>query len=251
MDNLELLIDLHKHAKRQGPGGDKETEEAISLAMLEKMKQLKIADIGCGTGASAILLARKLNAQVTAVDFLPDFIDVLKANLIKEGVENRIHPLVCSMEELPFSNEEYDVIWSEGAIYNMGFEQGIKEWRRFLKPGGMLVVSEITWSTNSRPSELQAYWEKEYPEIDTAASKFNVLERNGYSPVAYFLLPEHCWLGNYYRPMQNIFSEFLKRNSNSREAQAIVSAEETEIALYEKYKSFYSYGVYIARKLEN
>ena len=64
------------------------------------------------------------------------------------------------------------------------------------------------------------------------------------------MLPEHCWLDNYYRPMQRTFGDFLKRNGKSKEAQAIVSAEETEIALYEKYKSHYSYGVYIARKLE-
>ena len=248
MDNLELLIDLHRLAKRQGPGGSKETEKAIALALLDKTKQLKIADIGCGTGAATTLLAQQLNAQVTAVDFLPEFIDVLKEKSRDQGLDRKINPLVCSMDDLPFRNEEYDVIWSEGAIYNMGFEQGVKEWRRFLKPGGMLVVSEITWSTNSRPYELQAYWEKEYPEIDTASSKFNVLENNGYSPVAYFLLPEHCWLDNYYRPMQSMFADFLKRNGNSAEAQAIVSAEEAEIALYEKYKSYYSYGVYVARK---
>jgi len=251
MDNLELLIDLHKHANRQGPGGAEATEKAISLAMLDKTKQLKIADIGCGTGASAILLAKHFDAQITAVDFLPEFIDVLKENSKKERVENKIYPLVCPMEDLPFSDEEYDVIWSEGAIYNMGFEQGIKEWRRFLKPGGMLVVSEITWSTNNRPREIQAHWEKEYPEIDTASSKFKALENNGYSPIAYFLLPEHCWLDNYYRPMQRTFADFLKRNGNSEEAQAIVSTEGYEIALYEKHKQYYSYGVYIATKLKD
>jgi ubiquinone/menaquinone biosynthesis C-methylase UbiE len=73
---LELLIDLHKQANRQGPGGDKETEKAIALAMLDKMKQLKIAGIGCGTGASVILLAQQLNAQITAVDFLSEVIDI-------------------------------------------------------------------------------------------------------------------------------------------------------------------------------
>ena len=249
MDNLELLIDLHRHANRQGPGGSEETEKAIVLAMLDKTQRLKVADIGCGTGSSAILLAKHLNAQITAVDFLPAFIDVLKDNAIKDGVENKICPLVCSMEDLPFSNEEYDVIWSEGAIYNMGFEKGIKEWRRFLKPGGILVVSEITWITNNRPREIQEHWENEYPEIDTASSKFKTLESNGYSPIAYFLLPEHCWLDNYYRPMQRTFGDFLKRNGNSEEAQAIVSGEEQEIVLYEKYKQYYSYGVYIAKKL--
>ena len=52
-----------------------------------------------------------------------------------------------------------------------------------------------------------------------------------------FVLPEHCWLDNYYRPMQNSFTEFLKWNGNSVGAQALVDAEENEIALYEKYKT--------------
>ncbi len=95
-----------------------------------------------------MLLARSLNAQITAVDFLPDFIEVLKASAENEGLTKKIDPLVCSMDSLQFDNEEFDVIWSEGAIYNMGFENGINDWKRFLKPGGWLVVSEITWTTN-------------------------------------------------------------------------------------------------------
>ena len=249
MDDYQLLVDLHKRAKRQGPGGGTETRKAIDLAMLDPSAPLKIADIGCGTGASTIQLARSLNTNITAIDFLPDFIEVLKGNAENEGLINKINPLVCSMENLQFDDEEYDVIWSEGAIYNIGFEKGINDWRRFLKPGGLLVVSEITWTTSDRPSEIQKYWQAEYPEIDTASSKIDILERNGYSPVAYFVLPEHCWLDNYYRPMQDSFPEFLKRNGNSERAQAIVEAEKKEIALYEEYRAHYSYGVYVARKL--
>ena len=249
MDDLKLLIDLHKDAERQGPGGVQETSKAIQLAKLDKAGPLKIADIGCGTGASTLELACQLNAHITAVDFLPEFIDILKENASKEEMADKIHPLVCSMEDLPFGDEEYDVIWSEGAIYNMGFEHGIMAWRRFLKPGGKLIVSEITWSTGKRPRELQEYWENEYPEIDTASAKIKLLEDNGYSLISYFLLPEHCWLENYYRPLQRSFDGFLKRNNHSQEARALVSAEEKEIAVYEKYKEFYSYGVYIATKL--
>ncbi len=249
MEDYQLLIDLHKRAKRQGPGGDAETSKAIDLAMLDPSAPLKIADIGCGTGSSAMLLARALNAQITAVDFLPDFVEVLKANAESEGLSKKIDPLVCSMDNLQFDNEEYNVIWSEGAIYNMGFENGINDWKRFLKPGGLLVVSEITWTTNDRPFEIQKYWEAEYPEISTASSKISILENSGYSPIAYFVLSERCWLDNYYRPLQNSFAEFLARNVNNENAQAIVEAEKKEIALYEKFKKHYSYGVYIARKL--
>ena len=249
MEDYKLLIDLHKRANRQGPGGDAETEMAVDMSRIDRSAPLKVADIGCGTGASTLLLARLLEAQITAVDFLQDFLSILEGRAESLGLSEKLTTLCCSMDDLPFGDEEYDVIWSEGAIYNIGFERGITDWNRFLKVGGLLVVSEITWITASRPSELQNYWEGEYPEIDVASSKMGVLEKNGYSPTGYFVLPEHCWLENYYRPMQNSFKDFLDRNNHSEEARAIVEAETREIELYEKNKAFYSYGAYIARKV--
>ena len=250
MDDYKLLIDLHKHGSRQGPGGDAETEKALNLAMVDRAAPLKVADIGCGTGASAVLLARLLNAQITAVDFLQDFLDVLNDKAESSGVADRISALECSMDDLPFAAEEFDIIWSEGAIYNIGFQKGVAEWHRFLKTGGLLVVSEITWLTDSRPAELQQHWDSEYSEIDLASAKIRVLETHGYLPIGYFVLPEYCWLDEYYQPMQARFEGFLNRNGNSEEARKIVSAEQREIDLYEKYKAYVSYGVYIARKTE-
>ncbi len=250
MDDYKLLIDLHKQGRRQGPGGDAETELALNLAMVDRAAPLRVADIGCGTGASTILLARLLNARITAVDFLQDFLDVLAERAECTGVADRISTLACSMDNLPFADEELDVIWSEGAIYNIGFEKGVADWRRYLKAGGLLVASEITWITDSRPAELQNHWDGEYPEIDVASAKIRILEKHGYSPVGYFVLPEHCWLDQYYRPMQARFEDFLNRNENSEEARAIVNAEQREIDLYETYKAHISYGVYVARKLK-
>jgi SAM-dependent methyltransferase len=154
------------------------------------------------------------------------------------------------MDDLPFADGELDILWSEGAIYNIGFEKGVADWRRYLKPGGLLVASEITWITDSRPPEIQNHWTSEYPEIDVASAKIRVLEKHGYSPVGYFVLPEHCWLEQYYRPMQARFGDFLSRNGNSEEARAIVTAEQREIDLYERYKAYFSYGVYIAKNPE-
>ena len=250
MEDYHLLIDLHKGANRQGPGGDAEVEKALSLAMIDPSTPLKIADIGCGTGASTLLLASLLEAQMTAVDVLQDFLEGLEDRAKAVGLAEKVTTLCCSMDNLPFGVEEYDVIWSEGAIYNIGFERGVKDWNRYLKVGGLLVASEITWITSSRPSELQKYWDEEYPEIDLASSKINVLEKNGYSPIGYFILPERCWIENYFQPMQNSFEDFLNRHGNSEEAREIVEAENREIELYERYKARYSYGVYVAKKME-
>ena len=250
MEGYQLLIDRHKGENRQGPGGDVELEMALSLARIDRTARCRIADIGCGTGASTLLLARLLNARITAVDFLPDFLAVLEGRAEDMGLSEKITTLCCSMDNLPFREEEYDIIWSEGAIYNIGFEKGIRDWHRYLKVGGMLVVSEITWITDSRPPEIQRYWEGEYPEIAVASSKIAVLEKNGYSPAGYFVLPEYCWLDNYYRPLQQNCQDFLDRNGNSEEARAVAEAENREIELYERFKGYYSYGVYVAKKLE-
>ena len=248
IDNRQLLIDLHRPAERQGPGGEAETRRAMEMAGLDRSRRWKIADLGCGTGASTLLLASRLDAEITAVDRLPAFLDELEVRATSQGVARRITPLNCSMEALPFAEGAFDVIWSEGAVYNMGFEAGISAWRRFLKPDGMLIVSEITWLRATRPPEIQSYWQSVYPEIDVASAKIRILERHGYRPEGFFILPAHCWLENYYRPMQRRFPSFLARHGHSQPAQALVAAEEHEIALYERYRDDYGYGVYVARK---
>lgn len=248
MDELTLLADLHKAGLRQGPGSPDVTRRAMVLAGLDGSRPLEIADIGCGTGAASLELARMLDARITAVDFLPPFLDVLRQRAQAQGL-GRIITLEASMDALPFTDASFDVIWSEGAVYNMGFEAGIAAWKRFLKPGGKLVLSEITWTTAARPQTITDYWTAQYPEIDTASAKLAVLERHGYRPEGYFLLPPCCWQEHYYGPLRERFPAFLDRHGHSPQAAAIVAAEEEEMALYQKYGQFYSYGMYVAAKV--
>jgi SAM-dependent methyltransferase len=251
MENLDLLIDLHQFNPRQGPGGDAPTEWAFQRTGLDPVAPLKVADLGCGTGASTLVLARLLpRAHITAVDFLPPFLAQLQQRTAAAGVAHRVSTLEASMEALPFADGQFDLIWSEGAIYNMGFENGVTSWRRFLKPDGVLAVSELTWTTATRPSELHAHWERECPEVDTASAKLGVLERHGYSPLGYFVLPAPCWLANYYRPLQAGFGDFLTRHAHSEAARAVVAEHEQEIALFEAYKAYFGYGVYVAKRAD-
>jgi SAM-dependent methyltransferase len=247
-EDYALLADLNLRLDRQGPGSDHATEKAIALAGLDRATSPKVADIGCGTGAATLLLARELDARVTAVDFLPEFIDKLRHRAHKSGVAGQVSPLVSDMAQLPFAPEEFDVIWSEGAVYNIGFAAGVTAWREFLRPGGSLVVSEITWTSATRPAEVQSFWESAYPEIDTAAAKIRVLEEAGYTPLGYFVLPPSCWLENYYLPLEREGAAFLERHGNSPQARALVQESERELALYRRFGDYYSYGMYIAQK---
>ena len=127
---------------------------------------------------------------------------------------------------------EPDLLWSEGAVYIMGFEEGVKAWRRFLKPGGCLAVSELSWITGERPQAIEDHWRQEYPQIGAISEKIAVLEKNGYSPVAHFVLSPSCWIDHYYGPMRERFAAFLERHGHSEAARQLVKDEEAEIRLY-------------------
>jgi len=244
---LKLLTNLHLNNKRQGPGSDTAFKQALSLSRIDVEAEIQIADIGCGTGSATIPLLKATNAHVTAVDFLPAFLDKLKKQAETQGVVDRLTTLSADMSDLPFTKNQFDAIWSEGAIYNIGFKAGIYEWKRFIKPGGVLVASEITWLTANTPDELLQHWNNEYPEVATASEKMKTLEEAGYTPIGYFPLTTDCWLEEYYHPIEASFEDFLSRNGNTRETQAIVEIEKKEIALYKKYKDYVSYGMYVAK----
>ncbi|NEO85733.1 MAG: class I SAM-dependent methyltransferase [Spirulina sp. SIO3F2] len=249
MNEFELLVRLHQAGDRQGPGDQAQTKRAMELAgLFNRPTQLKIADIGCGTGASTLVLAEHLGASIIAVDLFPAFLNILHQKAEDAGVAHQIQTLSCSMDDLPFDAASLDVIWSEGAIYNMGFKAGIAYFKQFLKPEGILAVSELTWLTSNRPDELTAHWQKEYPEVDTVSEKIKILEAEGLMLLGYFPLPANCWLENYYIPLQSRFADFLNQQ-DSELTQSIVENERKEIELYKAYCNYYSYGFYIAKKL--
>jgi SAM-dependent methyltransferase len=248
-ETLKLLTDLHIHNQRQGPGSQASFELMMKLSNINKTAKIEIADIGSGTGSSTIPLLQNTNANVTAVELLPAFLTELTEQAKENNLLERVTTIEADMADLPFQDEQFDVIWSEGAVYNIGFEKGVREWKRFLKTNGIMVLSEITWLTLDVPEKLRSHWEQEYPEIDTASNKIALLEKNGYAPIGYFPLSSDCWLDNYYKPLEASFADFLDRHNHSDMAKEIVVAEEKEIALYKEFQDYISYGVYISKKL--
>lgn len=246
--DFDLICEYFSNVERQGPGSPEATLKALSF--IDNLNnESSIIDIGCGTGGQTMVLAQDAPGIIQGLDMFPAFIDLFNANATKNNLQERVKGIVGTMLDLPFKNEEFDLIWSEGAIYNIGFERGVNEWKKYLKPGGYLAVTEACWFTESRPEEIDSFWQNAYPEIDTISNKVNVMQKAGYLPIASFILPENCWLENFYDPQSIIQEEFLKKHSGNENAENLVEEMKHELEMYNKYKEFYGYCFFIGRKI--
>ena len=241
---LDFIITFHKKLYRQGPGSDEETLKAIKLTGLSESTELSILDLGCGTGAQTKVLANNLNGTITALDLFQPFLDELEDRIKNPNVRT-FHG---SMDDLPFEKESFDLIWSEGAVYNMGFKNGLKYLHPFLKKNGIIALSEITWLTNERPAEIETYWNAEYPEIDNAQGKIKTLYESGYVLIDHFILSEESWLSNYYGPLETELAALKEEHPIEEELIEIIQSYQYEIELYKMFKEYFGYGFYIARK---
>lgn len=246
--DYNLICDFFLNIERQGPGSPEVTLQALSSIDNLNSTSL-IADIGCGTGGQTMVLGQHTQGNITGFDLFPQFIDQFNSNAAKLNLQDRIKGVVCSMDSLPFGNNELDLIWSEGAIYNIGFERGLNEWHKFLKTGGYIAVSDASWFTEERPSEIHNYWMEHYPEIDTIPNKVAQIQKAGYIPVATFILPENCWTENYFAPSIKAQKVFLDKYAGNEIAERFVSLQHSEVELYSKYKEYYGYVFYIAKKI--
>lgn len=245
---FELICEYFSNIERQGPGSTEVTTKALSFIEGLTEKSL-IADIGCGTGGQTMTLAQHIPGHITAVDLFPKFIDKLKVNAEKHGYKGRINAIVGDMNALPFEKEQFDLVWSEGAISHIGFKRGMNDWNKFIKPGGYIAVSEATWFTPARPKEIYDFWMDAYPEIDVISTKIAQMEQAGYKAVAHFIVPESCWLDGYYAPQHTARELFLKKYGGQQIALDMVANTQREESLYNKYKDYYGYAFYIGRKL--
>jgi SAM-dependent methyltransferase len=246
--DFNLICEYFSNVERQGPGSPEVTIKALSF-IDNLTDESRIADIGCETGGQTMTLAQHAPGRITGLDLFPGFIDQFNRNAMKLNLQDRVHGIIGSMDELPFGKEELDLIWSEGAIENIGFERGLNEWRQFLKTGGYIAVSEASWFIEERPAEIEAFWQDAYPEIDTIPSKVAQMQKAGYIPVATFILPENCWTEHFYEPLVMAQEVFLKKHAGNKTAVEFIASERHEAQLYDKYKAYYGYVFYIGKKI--
>jgi len=232
---------------RQGPGCAGATKHVFSL-LPPLPADAKILDVGCGSGTQTRDLAGLAPGMITAVDNHQPFLDMLNARATEAGLQGRIRTVNASMDALPFEPGQFDLIWSEGAIFIVGFEEGLTLWKPLLKSGGYMVVSDAHWFLPDPPAELANWWESEgYVPVPEDEMKERV-KRVGLRLIASYRLPEAGWWENYLVPLQARIAEFRKTHGSDPDNTALLDALAHESEMYRKYKQYYGYTFFVMQK---
>jgi len=182
--------EIHSGLDREGPGDEASTRCAFSL-LKDLPARPAILDVGCGPVAQTFQLLEMCDGAVTAVDTHQDFLDRLRARGESLGLAGRIKTLNASMQALPFPDACFDLLWSEGAMYMMGFREGLTQRKRLLKPHGYLAVTEPCWLEpyEEIPPKAIALWANDYPGMTSVAHARSAVRASGYREIDHFVLP--------------------------------------------------------------
>jgi SAM-dependent methyltransferase len=242
----EILFEVHQGLTREGPGLGDYTRRAFE--MLPAMSAPRILDIGCGPGGPTIEVAKLSGGEVIGMDNHQPYLDDLVKSIEREGLSDRVSALECSMFEMDFPDERFDIIWSEGSIFVCGFERGLNDWKRLLVPGGCLAIHHVAWLRPDPPAEIFDYWKKKYPAIASVPDCIEIIDRCGYELIGHFPLPEDAWWIEYYGPLEDRLVKLREKYAGNQDALEYLETEQEEIDMYKKHNEWYGSVFYILRK---
>jgi ubiquinone/menaquinone biosynthesis C-methylase UbiE len=244
---MEVFFDVQRGLPRQGPGSDESTLKALSLCRGLPQKPV-VLDIGCGPGMQTVALAKALEGDITAVDIHKEYLDELKERVKAAGVIERVEIQVGDMNDLPFPPLTFDLIWSEGAAYIMGFENALVAWKRLTRVGGFTAMTELVWRKQDAPRQVTEFFATEYPAMTDVASILNAISGCGYEPVGHFTLPDNAWWEHYYTPLERKLPSLREKYSADKQAMSLVDSADREIEMRRRFGQWYGYEFFVVRK---
>jgi SAM-dependent methyltransferase len=243
VDATALFRELHRGLPQQAPGSDASTARAFEQL---GTRPRRVLDAGCGPGRQTLALARLCDAEILAVDLHAPLLGELRERVAGAGLSHRIRARLCSMlaPDLP---DDFDLVWSEGAVYNVGFEAGLAGFVQRLAPGGAVALTELCWLEADPPEQARAFWRDGYPDMQPVDVCLARLRRAGFEPLAHFALPESDWWLGYYGPLEARHTELRARYAGDSPVLAWLDEQYREIELYRRHAASYGYVFYVGR----
>ncbi|GAK86437.1 transcriptional regulator MerR family [Vibrio ponticus] len=224
--------------ERRSPGSEADTLKALAKVPASFSTVL---EIGCGLGIATKLLAQHSDAHITAIDNDQEAISALQTQFSAEA--DKVKFECASMTDLPYAEQSFDLIWSEGSAYIMGVNNAFKQWRPLLKDGGVLVLSDLVWATDEPSAISQAFWGSEYPDMTDAKTRIAQAKAAGYKLIDSFAISDEAWDG-YYQPLAN---QVAALKAEMPDSQAIKDIER-ELHAYSQRNDQFDYQIFILTK---
>jgi len=219
----DILLEINHDLLREGL--NKYTRKAFQ--MLPKLEKPRILDVGCGSGVPTLELAKLSEGQIIGIDIDQPLLDKLAKKIEEAGFTERVKIMKCSMLNMKFPDESFDIIWAEGSIFRIGFQRGLKEWRRFIKSKGFLVVHD---------------------EISNNTKKLELIPTYGYKLIDNFVLPGDVWWVEYYCPLEKRIQELRKKYGDDHAAIVILDKEQKEVDEFKKNPKYHGSVFFVMQK---
>lgn len=196
METRSAIDVLFADMDKLSPGDDEQT--LYVLRSVPRRRFNVVVDAGCGVGRQTFVLARELKTDIYAVDSHQPFLDRLNQRAEQNGLAHLVHTRLTDMTDIPYVFPSIDLLWSEGAAYNIGFANALTKWAKAVSPGGFAVVSELCWLRNPVPNLVREFFRSGYPDMKSVPENIEIAEQAGYEIFNIYTLPEKAWIEDYY-----------------------------------------------------
>jgi sarcosine/dimethylglycine N-methyltransferase len=153
-------------------------------------KGKKVLEVACGVGGTARFLAREYGVDVVATNIAESQLAEAREITIAEGLNERIHYEIADFHELGFQDTSFDCWWCQEAfLYAVDKRKVIVEALRVVRPGGTLILSDLTLSRDmvgEERNEFQSAMKTNFSTIEeldelTMEMRLDVVERHDWS----------------------------------------------------------------------
>ncbi len=243
----QIFFEVYEALPRQGPGNRACAARALGLCR-DLPPAPAILDLGCGVGGQTLHLAGLTRGTIVALDSHAPGIERLQATIAGRGLSQRVRAMVGDMARPGLPPGSFDLVWSEGALYNIGIEKALGVCRELLRPGGYLAFTDAVWRRDDPPPEVKAGFDADYPAMGRADDILAAIREGGFDPVGHFTLPDEAWWDDFYTPMKHRIEELRRRYAGDAGASSILDQLAAEPEMHRRHADCYAYEFFVARR---